>query len=219
MKKQSLLGCVSDKYQFIILLIPKNASSTLRAECQQSAFQCKEIISDDWTKEQQEKYKKYVFLRDPMERFLSGYKEVYNRFIGLDQYNAAKGIVAKNPLDFLSLHDTTESVYEFLEHIREKGFFNKHIQRQSDLVSGYAIDQFFLVEQIDESLNQIRQGLGLSPNASPRPQHRQQRYLDKRKPYIHYKEELPDDLLASIKALYQADFELYEKIAATYAIL
>ena len=219
MNRQSLLGCVSDRHQFIILLIPKNASSTLRAECQQSALQCKEIISDDWTKEQQEEYKKYVFLRDPMERFLSGYKEVYNRFIGLDQYNAAKGIVTKNPLDFLSLQDTTESVYEFLEHIREQGFFNKHIQKQSDLLSGYTIDQFFLVERIDNGLNQIRQDLGLSPNTTLLPQHRQQRYIAKRKPFVHYQEELPDDLLASIRVLYQADFELYEKTAAAYAIL
>lgn len=204
-------GIVSDLHKFIVKPVAKCASSTIRAEFKKEDYQGYEHRVIHWNTEQVDHYKKFFFLRDPVERFLSGYFSVYKLHNLRGKRNRDKGIVEERPLEFLDMDDTVATIFRFLQHIRERGFFNVHVKPQTLFIEGLKIDMYFPVEKLTEGVNRIREMYDLPPYAEELPVHHQNRYTRKRRPFAYTREEVPDALIREIEQIYRADMDLYER--------
>ena len=203
-----VLCVISDKFQFIVLLLPKNASSTIRKQLKKDLFAGHEQSYYNLLPEQLDYYKA-VFLRDPIDRFLSGYHEVYCRHIGQGQYFKRHGIDKERTLHFLNPKDDVDSMYEFLDHIENRGFFNVHIYRQVDIIGEVPVDFYFSVEQLQRDFQQLYHLIGAAQSQEPLPFLRKRRVRKDRRNFIYNREELPEDLIQQIKKIYAEDIELY----------
>ena len=201
---------ISEKSKFIVLLIAKNASSTLRHEFRRPEYESRELLVKELNKEQMA-YPIYAFLRDPYDRFLSGYHEVYSRHLGQIAYikkNNLNDIPSKN---FLSQTDDINTIEEFLNHIEERGFFDVHIKTQSDYLGNLTIAEYFNVENLDSGINRIRVKYNLPQHQILLQKHRKRRRS--RKIQFDYKKiDLPFSLLEKIKNTYAEDLRLYNSL-------
>lgn len=111
---------VSDAHRLLVPLIAKNATSTLRIELAKEEYGSHECLWSALTSVQK-RYRTFAVIRDPLDRFLSGYYEVTlrtrNRTPPLHDFIAADGGIS--------------DVYAFLEHIHSRGFLDSHIATQS----------------------------------------------------------------------------------------
>ena len=203
-----VLCTISDKFQFIVLLLPKNASSTIRKELKRELFAGHEQSYYNLLPAQLDYYKA-VFLRDPIARFLSAYHEVYCRHIGQGQYFERHGIDEERTLHFLNPKDDVNSIYEFLDHIESRGFFNIHIHRQVDIIGEVPVDYYFSVESLQRDFQRLYRLIGVAHTLEPLPFLRKRRIRKDRRNFIYDREELPDDLVRRIKEIYAEDLELY----------
>ena len=204
------LGIVSDKFQFIIFMIPKNASSTFRAEFKKEVYHTYEFQHNKWEEKKYTNYKKFVFLRNPIDRFFSGYFEVYSRHRGQISYYRERNMNKEPTLSFLSLNDSVENIYDFLEHIKNRGFFEVHINKQIYFIKNHPIDTYFLVKNSNEGIQYIRKIYGLPPLIEELPFYRKR--IGKHRPFQYYKEDMPSYIIDSVKEIYAEDILLYNKI-------
>ncbi|MEN0003907.1 MAG: sulfotransferase family 2 domain-containing protein [Bacteroidota bacterium] len=180
----------------------------LRQEFKKDIYQGYEKYTDAWSTIEANQYEKYVFLRNPIDRFFSAYFTVYNRHIGRALYNQRHGIIEDRPHEFLRMEDTVPTIFEFLEHIREYGFFDPHIKPQIWYLKGYEMNAYFSVENAATGVNTIRSKYGLPlleaalPRINPVPRH---------KAFAHRKEDMPSCLIDEIKQLYADDIALYDE--------
>jgi len=212
----SIVSCVvSDKFRFLVPILPKNASSTIRAELNKPAFEGHENVFEKLLPDQKT-YKKAVFLRHPIERFLSAYHEVYCRHIGQGQYFEQHGINKQRTLHFLNMKDDLNSMHEFLDHIAIDGFFDDHINQQVDFLKDIPIDHYFSVENLQKDMQQLFQLLGSGHQVEPLPFFRKRRVLQHKRNFVYRINEIPDDLIHRIETTYAEDMTLYQKhIVAT----
>jgi len=201
---------VSGKSNILVFLLPKNASSTIRAYLKGGDFDGFEDLYDLLPAKYLQ-FKKVAFLRDPVERFLSGYHEVYCRHIGQGQYFLRHGIEKQRTLHFLKMADNIDSIYEFLDHIENFGFFDVHIRKQVDFIRDKQVNHYFSTECLQDDMQKLYAIIGSDQSLPPLPKHRQRRQKPNKRNYIYRKFELPKDLIDRIEQIYWEDIELYHK--------
>lgn len=207
------IGVVSDLHKFIVKPAAKCASSTIRAEFQKEDYRGYEHRVAHWSAEQMLNYRKFFFLRHPVDRFLSGYFSVYKLRRMKVFRNQEKALAERRRLQFLRVDDTVTTISQFLGHIEERGFFDVHIKPQVLFIEGLKIDMYFRVERLTEGVNRIRRMYDLPPLPAELPQLHRNRDLSKHRPFAYAREDLPVALVHEIERIYRDDLELYERYA------
>ncbi|MCP4456862.1 MAG: sulfotransferase family 2 domain-containing protein [Cytophagales bacterium] len=110
------LCIISDKFQFICLCIPKNASSSLGKEFKKSQYQSYECQYDRIGKEKVENYFSFALLRDSVTRLLSAYQEISLRQ-EMSPRKDGKSLL-KEDKSFYFMDDTMEKFHAFLEEVQ-----------------------------------------------------------------------------------------------------
>jgi len=125
---------VSEKYKLIFLPIPKNASTSIRniEEFQfqvDNAFRYRTLIESG-------EYKMFTVIREPLDRFVSGYIEICKR-----AYGDSTQILKR---DFYWIKDEKRRFHKFVEEV-EGSFFDVHIRPQSYFLTDYE-NNFFNID-------------------------------------------------------------------------
>ncbi len=107
----------SEKHKLSYLLIPKNGSTSIQ----------KALESSEKRKTVKPKYSSFAVIRNPLERFYSGYKELIKRriFKGTPQ--------------------------ELLDKIEDEGFFDPHIQLQTYFL--VQVDNLYTIQQLSKIID------------------------------------------------------------------
>jgi len=203
---------ISDTNKFIYYYIPKNASSTLKGEFSKSIYNTYHYKDNIQNKKD---YIKIVFLRNPIDRFLSGYYETHLRYYGFKCWHKEGNLNCKNKLNFLDTY--TEDKYsllrEFLNFIKEKGFFDEHIKPQYYFFKEEEIDNFYFIEDINNDLEKFRKKIKITSDAKELPtiRTRKKKIAKCLQKYCIYKDEIPEDIIETIKEIYSEDIRIYKK--------
>lgn len=125
---------VSEKYKLIFLPIPKNASTSIRS-IEEFQFQLDNAFRYQ-TRIESGEYKIFTIVREPIDRFVSGYIEICKR-----AYGDSPQILKR---DFYWMKDEKIRFYKFVEEV-EGSFFNSHIRPQSYFLTDYE-NNFFNID-------------------------------------------------------------------------
>jgi len=193
---------VSDRFRFIYVLIPKNASSTLRAELRREMYGIGESRYCELDAERRANYFTFAFLRRPVSRFLSAYQEISMRFEGAPSPSPARA--------FFTMEDGPERFSRFVD-AAEHGLWDDHIRLQSEFLSGARVDFIGRLERFQADLAVIFARLGIEPcPILPKRRSREdrkQRYRYSR--FLVEESDLDAATLARIERLLARDIDLY----------
>jgi len=122
--------CISDEHEILFVMIPKVGSSSVRAYMKRH-LNATEVHGDFRALEEKRKgYFKFALLRDPVDRFRSGARELVSRHFGKGAQRGRFGhVIAK-------IAEGNETVLENL--VSRRG--DMHITRQSDFLVGINMD-------------------------------------------------------------------------------
>lgn len=142
--------------------------------------------NDPLTQDQLEKYDHYCFIRNPIERFISGYRHL----------NASKIVNGIDPKD-------VHRFAEFLDLLEEREPIFRHQHKYFDAVDMKPLIFDYWKEEMDEII--------LKLDGKPVPQYPNLRKINL--PDIT-PDELSDETVELITEFYKRDIELYEKFTA-----
>lgn len=142
----------NNKNKIASLLIPKNATSSIKSvfnSNNQSARYYDDITNSG--------FKKIVIIRNPLDKFISGYLEIIKR---------RKPRIKK--LEFWS-GDDGNRFERFITEIEKNGFIDEHVQLQHYAMTDesgimYKFDYILLLENIDEDWSNMCEKLNLNLN-------------------------------------------------------
>ncbi|MCR9138478.1 MAG: PqqD family peptide modification chaperone [Alphaproteobacteria bacterium] len=202
---------VSDRFEFICLLLPKNASSTLREELRRDIYESREHRYTTISPEIRNRYYTFAALREPISRLLSAYQEVSYRFELTSMGQSGR--------DFFTMKDTPARFKRFLSELGS-ACWDIHLLPQARLLSGVRVDQFFHVERIQDGMSNVfeRLNMGKCPTL-PVSRSRGARAED-----LGYRRYMikPDDLdqssLSFIERVYEADIRLLRELEYSHGI-
>ena len=138
---------VSDRYKFIYILMPKNASTTLRTEFKNERYgPGYEMYYSAVDEDKKNAYFTFTVLREPVSRFLSAYQEVSMRLDRNDRGNI--------DYDFISIDDTELRINTFLDSIWENQW-DVHIEKLSEVLKNLQIDFFVGMEWLQQDMEAI----------------------------------------------------------------
>jgi hypothetical protein len=194
---------VCDRYKFIYVLMPKNASSTLREAFKNERYGATyEVLYSEIDEEIKKEYFTFTVLRDPVSRLLSCYQEVCMRQ-EMEGSNFADH-------DFFHMEDNEHRLNEFLDSI-ENNQWDSHLIKLSELLKNIRIDFYMGLEWLQQDVELVHHHLGI--NECPALLRRRSR-LDRQHTYAYAKyfwneEDLTRQTVDRILNLYRKDLELY----------
>lgn len=196
---------VSDRFRFICLLIPKNASSTLRREFTREIYDCQEVYFTEVDSQQRKDYFIFATLRDPISRLLSAYQEISMRFDMSPDPNPAR--------EFYLMDDTPERFETFLNELGD-ALWDPHLLPQVNYLVDVNADFFTCLEQFQEGIEEVfgRLAIGDCPTLPFRRSRvdRKRSYGFDR--YLLHSSDLDVKALAIIERVYEADIKLYTRL-------
>ena len=179
--------------------IPKNASTTFR-----KYFEWQNVPLSSFTKNPEILLNNKVFtiIREPIDRFCSGYIEI------VDRKNKNKEVEL---YEFFKITDRKDKFIQFVEDVHVC-FFDSHIVPQTFFLTGeqgdmIKIDETLLLSQVSKKIEEL---FDKKPKKK-RPQIHQNKTRSRRKQIIKSYVEENIQLKKRIEKLYYKDFELYEK--------
>lgn len=196
---------ISDTYEFVWYLIPKNASSSLRQVLTQSPYDSEFCSRRKAEKASYSQYLRFAFFRDPIERILSAYQEVSFRVDTLDGYN--------HDLRFAKFPDTMERFELFLDEVEEDPW-DDHVTPQCELVRGIEFDFLGRVEWLQADWDRFFREFYNEPSKTlPRIRSREARRENGNYgSYYIERSDLSASLLDRIERIFLEDFEQYHAI-------
>ena len=152
---------VSEKYKLIFLPVPKNASTSVR-NIGELEF-CRSNIMSYSTALKEGKYRAFAIIRDPLERFISGFTEVCVRAAGDSPHILST--------DFYWWKGK-ERFVRFLDEL-EKEWFDAHLFPQHFYLTDYEgqpflIDAYIDIRELDTELPRLLTTYGVSLPEVPR---------------------------------------------------
>ncbi len=195
---------VSHQHRFIWILVPKNASSSLRWEFEQPIYEATTNLYRSLAPEIRRDYFTFVFLRDPVERLLSAYQEV--------SFRADYGYKDYSQMAFAGMPEGFERFEEFLDEV-EKYPWDGHVLGQVRCIDGARVDAWGSVESFQTDFARILSQLGIR-DALRLPQWRSRSDRVARYGYAAHiiaRDELTPRLLDRIRHIYRDDEDLYQK--------
>ena len=198
---------VSDAFRFIWVLVPKNASSSIRTEFEGDPYRATlAAYHDEVDPEIRRAYLTFAVLRDPVDRALSAYQEVSFRAERRPGYLAEAA--------FLSFPDGPARFGAFLDEV-ERGPWDGHVKSQSHILAGVRVDAWGCVESLQTDLERILARVGVDA-IPPLERHRPRSQLIARRPGALdlRREHLGPELVSRIRSIYREDAELYRRVAA-----
>ena len=204
----SLRCIVSDRLQTIVVLLPKNASSTLGKVLSAAPFEGQSMAWHHIDPERRDRYRRWCFLRDPVNRCLSAYQEVSMRI--------GRGELDGRGYDVWAMGDSLARFERFLELLGRENWhvqWDVHLRQQTELLRDIHIDRFGCVEWLQEDLGQALRSLGLDP-LDPLPVLRSR---DGRRERFRYhahdfrEQQLEISVIQRIEHLYRDDMRLYRQ--------
>ncbi|MCP4967870.1 MAG: sulfotransferase family protein [bacterium] len=197
----------SQRRSFIWILIPKNASSTIRSVLEQPHFEtrfatCASIPSAMWGSATV-----FAFVRDPVERVLSAYQEVLLRATLYPTYLAG--------VDFLSLPEGSTQFDGFLDRL-DQGPWDLHVAPQTEVLAGRRVDLWGTVDNLEADLLRILSAIGCPPRAEVKHHRTRADVIANRNRTApdFARSDLSVSQLDRIKTLYHDDQELYDRVVA-----
>ena len=196
-------GVVSDRFRFVWIHVPKNASSTLSKEFQQERYGGRFYGVLPPLSEFPD-YFAFAFLRDPVSRLLSAYQEV-----SLAQEAGWREFPNKH---FLALPEGLARFEVFLDELGDRRW-DPHVEDQWCHLECIELDFVGRVERLSEDLEKVyeRLGMGRVPEL-PKRRSREGRERDYGySRHVIRKEDLGARLRERIRSLYRDDVALYER--------
>ena len=189
---------IEENKKILFFGIQKNASTSIRKYLNlNTRLNHKKLIDGEY-----ESYKKIVVIREPIERFASGYLEIIYRAKKFRKHQARNKKFYKTP-------EFDKKIEYFIEEC-EKDFFDGHIRPQNtslffqlDITNGHIIN-FHNIENDLKKYNLIEENFEIN-------------ILNKSK-NNKYKEKIlqllkeRSDLKNKLKVLYKKDFDIYNKM-------
>ena len=153
-------------------------------------------------------YFKIVFLRNPLERFLSAYQEVSMRY--------EMGEIQAEDRLFLNIRDSETRIHYFLESV-ERENWDDHLMTQSSFLSGVRVDKYYTVDNINQDMADLHERLNLQFDGSvPVYRSRNQRSsVHGYSKYLWKSEHLSPNTVDVIRRVYAEDFDLLESLGIT----
>ncbi len=147
---------VSDKFKVIFVPIPKNASTSVR-NISEFEFRTDNIMAYDEELSAGGEYKVFTIIREPVQRFVSGYIEICKRASGDSPHILSKDFYWMKGIERFS---------KFMDEI-ECTWFDAHLFPQSYFLSNYAgapflIDAYIEMEQLSTALPAVLSKYGFS---------------------------------------------------------
>jgi len=193
---------ISHRLRCIYAAIPKNASSTIKAELRRLDPEAEGMRCSSIPEQAQQEYTTFAFLRDPLTRVLSAYQEISMRLEGK--------MIDKHP--FTKLEPGLDRFNVFLDCI-EKFPWDVHVCRQVDLLGEHRIDAWGRVETIQNDLTRVFRSLGVAPGPLPPRRSRAGRARDYGyAKHLLWKKDLPPEIVERIRTIYAPDVELLDAL-------
>jgi hypothetical protein len=196
---------VSDRYKFIYVFLPKNASSTLRHEFKDGRYgPAYEVDYSAVDENKKNEYFTFTVLREPVSRFLSAYQEVSMRYEGSDKGNI--------DYDYYSMDDTEQRINGFLDSIWHNQW-DMYLEKQCEVLKNIRFDYFVGMEWLQQDMEAIYRQLGMGKcpgflrHCSRLGRQQEQNYSK----YFWNEEDLSKPTIKRILSLYREDLELYKK--------
>jgi hypothetical protein len=199
------LCVICDRYRLIYLLIPKNASSTLRQIFGNPDYGGYELRYREVDKRVRDEYLTFAVLREPVARLLSAYQEISYRYdIGLLQ-NLRK--------DFFSMDDSPERFAAFLDSLQPP-FWDNHMTPQVKFLQDVRVDLFGCVKQLQSHTSILFDRLGMGP-CPMLPVRRSRRERKREYGYDRFlmdKQGISEKAMSLIRKIYDNDISLYNRL-------
>lgn len=146
------LALVSEKYKYSYLVIPKNACTTIKQwhiNINNLGFGSIHRLGISDTSYFKNGYTRFTVLRNPYQRFISGYcnKFIRSTFLGKNE-NVANTLC--NQLN-IKKHFSDVSIIELLNAIKSADKINWHFATQSSLIKGLQFDYFLRFENFNNN--------------------------------------------------------------------
>lgn len=192
---------VSDKYRFIWVLMPKNASSSMRSVLNDPVYESTTCTYFKIDAGKKTDYFKFTVLRDPVSRFLSAYQEV--------SWRIESGILDSGGRRFVELGDDLHRINSFLDSIWGDQWDN-HIRKQVDLLEAVEVDRYCSVENLQADIEQIfhRLNMGTCPHIPVRRSRADREKINKYSRFLWHPDQLDAETIGRIKLLYREDLDL-----------
>lgn len=232
---------VSHRYQFIYVRIAKNASTSLTSEFSKERYQSEKMRYSKVDPEHKQRYFTFAFVRDPVERFLSGYHELVTRKstppakrwanLGRD-VGSDIGEVSK---DYLSIEDPIKRLKAFLSLI-ELGKWDNHIKDQLAFLRHIEFNYLATIQSSESDLDNIYTHLAMGDR--PKIERKNTRIQRLRRAewakrsgeaqqsedkfqvgHLFFRKDLDAETLQSIQKAYAKDLHLYEAALNAQSLL
>jgi len=189
---QDVVGFYNDETKIMVINIPKNASTSVRASL--GAFEHSNLKNlKDY-----EKYRTVIVIRNPLDRISSQYNEVMKR---KSELTRSKG--------FFNMEEgSREKFIEFLKEIN-RGFFDIHTTRQVDSILDsegniFTADYVLLFDTLSEDFDKMKQELCINVSLIHQLKSNHTSYLEMA--------QNDEEIRSLILDIYSEDLELYNKI-------
>lgn len=196
---------VYNKKKIIFINIPKCASKSIKKSLYKYNPQHKNINTLSQT---ELSYFIFTFIRDPIQRFLSGYITI------LFKYDNVSDLCKS--LSFWKISDKKERFNDFCKCVQEHGFFDCHIAPYSYFLDDFSkIDYIGCLETYNNDINYIYNKFDIKYKIKKTNQKHKWNSTNPELYQLYYINinELIYEQLNIIKELYKDDIKLYNKIS------
>lgn len=200
-----MLCVVSDRFDFICLLIAKNASTSLRLEFGKEIYDSYEQSYSRIDPPVRDRYFTFAALRDPVSRLHSAYQEISRRFEMGEQLTLGRR--------FFPMDDTPERFDTFLDELGD-ACWDPHLLPQVNSLAGVRADFFTRVERLQEGIEEVFSRLELE-TCPVLPIYRSRKEREEGEGYSRFllsTDDLDEKARSLIERVYEADIRLYSKL-------
>ena len=200
---------ISNQKKLIFINIPKCATKSIKNELK--SYKSKNSILTDLTDEEMTYYK-FTFIRNPIQRFLSGYLTIIFKYQYLPQN--------VKDLSFWKFTDKKKRFNDFCNCVKQHGFFDCHIAPFSYFLENVKLDYIGCLENYNNDIQYILKQFGIKYKGylDHQTQHKlgwnsnNKIFKESYKNYNITIDDLTPKQLNLIKTLYNDDIQLYETI-------
>ncbi|CAH3178842.1 unnamed protein product, partial [Porites lobata] len=211
---------VNDEYKFMYCTIPKVGTSTWKkvfAELRGLRRNVKVHRWNLWKRLYQyseeernirlQTYFKFLFVRDPLKRLLSAYK---NKFIGsnpgVSSFARMHMIKEYRPKD-LNKNNNWVSFPEFIQYFSEDRERNQHWRQYEKLCHPCAVNYSFIghLETLEDDAHLLLKMAGIDDRVSFPPVHKSTSLSE----ILDYYSQVPVEYITRLGKLYRSDFEMF----------